>query len=177
MFEEERKIFKRIHGYELDLNNPLTFNEKIVCKKLFDRNPLIPLTSDKYRAREYIRERIGLEAEKHFIPLLDVVDNPKNLKLDYEGEYIIKPNNAAGKWIIKDKIRYTVDSKHTKYADLSKKQIIDICKKWLTDDYSSHWNEWAYSKVEPLIIVEKLLRDSKGNIPNDYRICMFGEKC
>ncbi|MGI6575368.1 MAG: hypothetical protein ACOX3A_05915 [bacterium] len=41
--------FKKKLGYELNLQNPRTFNEKIVWKKLNDRNPLLPIVADKYR--------------------------------------------------------------------------------------------------------------------------------
>ncbi|GAG80917.1 unnamed protein product, partial [marine sediment metagenome] len=68
MHEDERQRFKKIHGYELNLDNPKSFNEKVVFKKLFDRDPLLVVTSDKYRVREFIRNRIGWEAENHLIP-------------------------------------------------------------------------------------------------------------
>lgn len=60
IFKNERKNqFFKIHGYRLNLKDPKSFNEKIIWKKLFDRNPLIPLTTDKYRVRQYIEEKLG----------------------------------------------------------------------------------------------------------------------
>ena len=113
MYEDEKLRFKKMQGYELNLDNPQSFNEKVVYKKLFDRNPLLVLTSDKYRAREYIRDKIGWEAENHLVPLLYVTDKPETLIINYPRQHIIKPNNVAGRWIIVENIggrkRYTVD--------------------------------------------------------------------
>jgi len=177
MYEEERKWFKRYHGYEPDFKNPKTYNEKICYRKLFDRNPLLITTSDKYKARQYIKNKIGYEAENHFIPLLWATDNPETIPFDdLPDEYVIKPNNGAGWWIIKDLVQFTVDSTKKIYDSLTKEQIINICKGWLSEDYSKRWNEWAYGQIDPLIVVEKLLRCKNGELPSDYRLCMFSGK-
>jgi len=56
-FKDITEIYKEVLGYEPDLENPVTFNEKIQYKKLNDRDPLLPLTADKYRVRDYIKEK------------------------------------------------------------------------------------------------------------------------
>ena len=121
IIKKEKEIFKRYHGYELDLKNPKTYNEKICYRKLFDRNPLIVITSDKYRARQYIRDKIGFRADNHLIPLLWVTDNPEDIPIEnLPDEYIIKPNNGAGWWILKDLIQFIVDSVKKIYHSLTK---------------------------------------------------------
>lgn len=178
MYEDEKQRFKAVHGYELDLDNPKSFNEKVVFKKLFDRNPLLILTSDKYRARDYIRDKIGWEAENHLIPLLYVTDASEMIPR-FEGQYIIKPNNGAGRWIIVEDIegrkRYTVD-RIGQFFDISKREIVSYCNNWFKTVHGAEWNEWAYGEIEPLIIVEKLLYDN-GDIPYSYKFCMFAGKC
>ena len=52
--ENLRKLFKSGTGYELDLENPKTFNEKLQWLKLYYHNPLMTKCADKYLAREYI---------------------------------------------------------------------------------------------------------------------------
>lgn len=55
------KVLYRIKfGKKLDLNNPVTLNEKILWLKFntYWNNPLIKQCSDKYQVREYIK-RIG----------------------------------------------------------------------------------------------------------------------
>ena len=49
-----KKQFKEALGYELNLENPKSFNEKIQWLKLYYHNPLMTKCADKYLAREYI---------------------------------------------------------------------------------------------------------------------------
>jgi hypothetical protein len=175
--EKEKEIFFKLHGYKLDLDNPKTYNEKICHKKLFDRNPLIVLTADKFKARDYIRQRIGEEAEKHFVPLLWVTDNPEEIPFnDLPEDYVIKPNNGAGWWMICQGRRTLIDNYFKITYGMTPEDKIAVCKRWLSEDYSIRWNEWAYSQIEPLILVEKFLKSETYELPRDYRLCMFGGK-
>ena len=52
-----KKQFKKNIGYEIDFSKPpQTFNEKIQFRKIYDKNPLYSICSDKYRVREYVKE-------------------------------------------------------------------------------------------------------------------------
>lgn len=180
--EELKKLFLRIHGYPLNLDNPQSYNEKIAYRKLFDRNPLLIVTSDKYRARQYIRDKIGWEADNHLVPLLYVTDNPETIPFDrLPGEYIIKPNNGSGRYIIVEGVKgikkYDVNYTHRKALNLSNKEVVDICKGWFKTIHGTAFFEWAYQNIEPLVVVEKLLREESNKIPNDFRIAMFDGKC
>ena len=46
--KELKKRFKSLVGYDLNLANPQTFNEKINWMKLYYRNDLLPRIVDKY---------------------------------------------------------------------------------------------------------------------------------
>ena len=46
--------FKKYLGYELDLENPKTFNEKIQWLKLYDRSDIHTVTADKFLSRKRI---------------------------------------------------------------------------------------------------------------------------
>lgn len=54
---DDEKIFKKRLGYSPDLQNPVTFNEKIQWLKLnwYDSN--VVKLADKYRVRDYVCER------------------------------------------------------------------------------------------------------------------------
>jgi hypothetical protein len=58
-YKNEKERMYRVIGYYPNLKNPRSFNEKILWKKVYDRNPLLPIVSDKYRVREYIKEVLG----------------------------------------------------------------------------------------------------------------------
>ncbi|MCI5786343.1 MAG: hypothetical protein MR025_02690, partial [Helicobacter trogontum] len=45
---------KKIFGYTPNFRNPQTFNEKIIHRILFDRNPIYTALADKLKARIYI---------------------------------------------------------------------------------------------------------------------------
>ena len=49
----------KVVGYKLDLRHPKTFNEKLQVLKLgqYYNNDLITKCADKYRVREYIKEK------------------------------------------------------------------------------------------------------------------------
>ncbi|MCX2717490.1 hypothetical protein OQH61_07065 [Helicobacter sp. MIT 21-1697] len=48
------KRYKNIFGYKPNFKNPRTFNEKIIHRILFDRNPIYTALADKLKARIYI---------------------------------------------------------------------------------------------------------------------------
>jgi len=166
LLKHQRKFYK-YHDYKLDLKNPRTFNEKIVWRKVFDRNPLFPQLSDKLRVREYIRERLGEKvAEELLVPLLFVTENPEEISFhELPEEYILKPNHGSGWYIIVDRERPAARDK-----------ILSQCRKWLRKTYGRSKMEWAYSRIRPCIMVEKLLRDSQGTLAWDIKFHVFNGK-
>ena len=64
-----KMAYKRKFGKELDLNNPVTFNEKLQWLKLNDQKPEYTEMVDKFLAKKYVASIIGQE---HIIPTLGV---------------------------------------------------------------------------------------------------------
>jgi len=157
-----------MQGYELNLKSPKTFNEKIVWKKIYDRNPLLPVIADKYTVRKYVTETLGKdEAENILIPLLYVTDKPETIPFDkLPVEYIIKANHSSGRNLIIEQ-----------NSEIDQAEIIYKCKEWLKEDFHFFWHEWAYQMIDRQIVVEKLMRDSNGNLPNDIKFHMIHGKC
>ena len=145
----------------------MTFNEKIVWRKVFDRNPLFPQLSDKFRVREYIRERLGEKvAERLLVPLLFVTENPERISFhELPEEYIVKPNHGSGWYIIVDRERPAARDK-----------ILSQCRKWLRKTYGRSKMEWAYCRIRPCILIEKLLKDQQGKLASDFKFHVFGGK-
>ena len=163
---EKIRFYKKV-GYRLNLKNPKSFNEKIVWKKINDRNPLLSVTSDKYKARSYLRKVLGEEkAEEILIPLLHVTDKPETIPFKrLPSVFIVKPNHASGYKII-------VENSH-----FNQKEIIKTCRRWLKTPYGLEKLEWAYQPIKRKIIIEKLLREKDGKIPKRYNFQMFHGKC
>lgn len=167
-YPSERAIFQSIHGYPLNLRHPRSFNEKIVWKKLHDRNPLLPRVTDKFLVRNYVREKLGAQkAEKILIPLLFHSKDPAAIPFDnLPDSFVIKPNHASGRILI-------VRNKHEIDRDI----IVATCREWLSETHYFFRHEWAYRKIKPLILVEALLLESDGNVPREIKFHMFHGKC
>ena len=163
---EKIKFYKEL-GYQLNFKNPKSFNEKIIWKKINDRNPLLPVTADKYQVRSYLQEVLGEEkAEEICIPLLYVTDKPETIPFDkFPSSFIVKPNHASGRNIIVE----------NGYFD--KKEIIKTCRRWLNTPYGLEKLEWAYQPIKRKIIIEELLYDEDGNVPKRFKFHIFHGKC
>ena len=166
-YKIEKRRFKKLRGYDLNLDSPTSFSEKVVWKKLYDRNPLLTITADKYQVRTYLEQKLGRgEAKKILIPLLFVTDNPEEIPFDdLPDKYIIKANHGSHWNIIVDD------------AVVDRKKIVSTCRKWLKQRYGLAKNEWAYKNIKRKIVIEKLLIDEEGKIPKDYKFFVFHGVC
>jgi hypothetical protein len=43
-------------------------------------------------------------------------------------------------------------------------------RRWMKNNYYYFEREWQYKNIKPLIIIEQLLLDKEGNLPNDYKL-------
>ena len=166
-FSLERIRFYKKLGYKLNLKKPQSFSEKIIWKKIYDRNPLIPLTADKYQVRSYLKQVLGEKTAKEIlIPLLYVTDQPENIPFEeLTPPFIIKPNHSSGTNIIVENNHY------------DKGRIIKTCRKWIRTPFGIEKLEWAYQPVKRKIVIERLLQERDGRIPNDFKFHMFHGKC
>jgi hypothetical protein len=156
-----KKQFKKTFGYELDLENPITLNEKMQWLKLHDRNPLNTLCADKLAVREYVAQKAGKEV---LIPLLFHTSDYREIKPENLPDipFIIKATHTAGtNHIVWDKNK----------ADW--RRIRKDCRWWLHKNYYYPEKEWQYKNIKPQIVVEKLLTNAQGEIPSDYKLHYF----
>lgn len=162
---EKMRFYKKL-GYCCNLNAPKSFNEKIIWRKVYDRNPLFPIVSDKIGVRDFIKNQIGQQcAEEYLIPLLHVTENPEEIPFDsLPKEYVIKANHGSG-WLI------IIDKNHHPHRG----EIISECTSWMSKTFRKEQLEWAYSRIKPMILVEKLLQD-RDHIPEDFKFFMFHGK-
>jgi len=151
----------------MDLKNPSSFSEKVHWRKIFDRNPLLAQFSDKVQVRDYVRQRLGnQESKKILLPLLHISGDPSDIPFDkLPNKYIIKPNHMSGKRIIVDT--------HTSFSE---EQIIKICRSWLNESHNLYSLEWGYQPLKRKILIQPLILNSSGNIPNEYRFFCFNGK-
>jgi len=163
-----KRLFKKKLGYPLNLKNPRSFNEKINYKKLFDRDPLLVRTTDKYAVRGYVREILGDEAANNIlIPLFCVVDRPNDIPFGkLPEECIMKVTNSSGGNHIIEEEKPT-----------DRKSVVAFFHTWFIKSYGFYKHEWAYSQIKPRIVIEQLIRDNEGMLVQDYKFHVFHGKC
>ncbi len=163
-FLKTQNKFHKQHGYFADLQNPKLYSEKIFWRKVYDRNPLFPVLLDKYKSREYVVQRLGPETgPRILVPLLFATDKPEEIPFDsFSRPYIVKPNHGSG---------WSIIVVQPEKGD--RREIMRSCRSWLKTTYGGEYMEWAYSRVPPLIMVERLLKDSKERLASDYKFHVF----
>ena len=141
-------------GYWPKLNPPRTFNEKILFRKLYDRNELFGVLCDKLAVREFVRDRVGDE----YLPIVfQVVSDPADFDLDALPEsFALKANHGWAQHIlVPRKSEFSLDD-HS--AGM---------RQWPTRHHGQkRWTlEWAYSQVEPKLYAEEFLPGEGGGPP------------
>ena len=158
-------LYRQRMGYRLNLDNPLTFNEKIQWLKLYDRKPIYTTMVDKYKAKEYVAGIIGKE---HIIPNLGVWNHFDEINFELlPDRFVLKCTHDSGGLVI---------CKNKKDLDIKKAR--DKIEKSLRTDYYLRCREWPYRNVERKIIAEKFMEDeeSKKTGIRDYKFFCFNGK-
>ena len=155
--------FMAVFNQHLRIDSPQTFNEKLQWLKLHDRKPEYTVMVDKYKARDYIAEKIG---ERYLIPLIGVWDDPDEIAFDaLPNRFVLKcnHNSGLGMCICKDK------------SVLNIKNVKKGLKRGLKQDYYLTGREWPYKNVPRKIIAEQFMKSDESGL-TDYKVhCFNGE--
>ena len=155
--------FYRSFGRVPNLIQPRTFNEKVLYKSLFDRRPLIGLFADKYRVRDYVRERLG--TDRHLIRLYGAYEEPEQIReQDLPNRFVMKANHGSG---------------YIKFYDQDIARNMDelraLAQFWLDENFYDVSKEWCYKHIKPMILIEELL-EIDGQVPWDFKFFCFHGK-
>jgi hypothetical protein len=148
---------------KLNLDNPITMNEKLQWLKLHNRKPVFNDMVDKYESKKYVARIIG---EEHIIPTLGVWDRFEDIDFDsLPDKFVLKCTHDSGGLVIcKDK------SKLDKSA--ARKKI----NKSLKNNFYTRCREWPYKDLKPRIIAEKFICDDSSDENSgltDYKFYCF----
>mgnify|MGYP000927822232 CR=1 FL=1 len=161
-----KMAYKRKFGKELDLKNPVTFNEKLQWLKLHDRKPEYTTMVDKYEAKAYIAQKIG---EEYVVPTLGVWEKFDDIDFTkLPNAFVLKCTHDSGGLVIcKDK------------SKLDREKARKKINKSLHSNYFGGGREWPYKNVKPRIIAEPLLKDDATKVGEqecltDYKFFCFG---
>ena len=153
-------LFRLRMGYKLNLDNPVTFNEKLQWLKLYNRKPEYTQMVDKVGAKEYVASIIG---EEYIIPTIGVWDRVEDI--DWEAlpnQFVLKCTHDSGGIVIcLDKTKLDISA--------AKRKL----KRGLKRDFYSQNREWPYKDVKRRIIGEVYMVDESGYELKDYKWFCF----
>lgn len=148
---------------KLNLDQPITFTEKIQWLKLYDRNPEYIKLVDKYLVREHIEKLIG---SKYLVPLIGIYNNIDEIELSkLPNQFVLKCTHDSGSVVIcKDK---------SNFDWIATKKKLTRC---LKRNYYYTGREWPYKFVKPRIVCERFMTEGLNEVPKDYKVyCFHGE--
>jgi len=151
-----------VTNMHLDLDNPRTFNEKIQWLKLFDNADIKMRLVDKYRVREWVKDKIGSD---FLIPLLGVWNAFDEIDLNaLPQRFVLKTYRGCNQYVI-------VSDKHSfDWEDVKERFGI-----WMHQGFGfSEGLELHCRNISPLIVAERFI-DGISN-QGDFRfLCFMGE--
>lgn len=158
-----KKRFKKRLGREVELDNPIKFNDKLQWLKLNWYNPIATKCADKYEVREYVKEKIGQEYLNELYGVYESVDEIDLDKLP--NSFVLKATHGSG-WniICRDKNKMDWDAEFKKM------------RRWLRKNYYWQNREWVYKDIKPRIICEKFLSENNNSSLTDYKFFCFNGK-
>lgn len=148
---------------KLDLNNPITYNQKLQWLKLNDRKDIYTTMVDKEAVKKYVANIIG---EEFIIPTLGVWDNFDEINFRLlPNQFVLKCTHDSGSIVIcRDKDKFDKEKAHKSINKGMKRNL--------------YWSgrEWPYKNVKPRIIAEKFMLDKKTEELKDYKFYCFDGK-
>lgn len=138
-FHKQR--LRRVLTREPDLIHPVTLNEKMCYRLLYDRKPLYTQLADKLAVRQYVTSRTD---EVIMAPLIHTFKNTKEIDFNaLPNAFVLKCNHDSGSTIIcKDRAAFDIKAALVK-LDLAMKKNMYYCTR-----------EWQYKNITPTILCE-----------------------
>ncbi|QZY78812.1 glycosyl transferase [Klebsiella sp. CTHL.F3a] len=135
---------KRIYGYKPDIRNPVTLNEKICHRLIYNRDPLFTSLADKLAVRKHISLRTN---KVELVPLIGVYNDIREIEpCALPNKFVMKCNHDSGSVII-------CHDKETFDFPMAMKKINHCLRKNMY--YKTR--EWQYKNIKPVILCEKYI--------------------
>ncbi len=162
-----RAKFRKKCGYELNLDAPETWNEKIQWLKFNTRGDIFVRAADKLEMPVLVKELIGDQlSEGLFANIHQQGYEVDDINFDALPEaYVIKPTHGSG-WL------RIVTPEHPAEID----DLRDQCARWLRRSFGYRQFEWPYLQIKPRIMVEELLPTPNALGADDVKIHMVNGK-
>ncbi len=150
-------------GYNMDFENPITFNEKIQWLKLHDRRQQYTEMTDKYEVKRWVGRTIG---EEYVVPAIGVYDSFDDIDTNsLPSQFVLKcTHDSGGTMICRNKRSF--DWKAAQF----------FFQECMNRNYFYCEREWSYKNIKARILAEELLVDKDREDVLDYKFfCFDGE--
>lgn len=154
------KFFKS-KNINIDLENPVTIQDKINWLKIYDSTPLKTKCADKIKVHDYCKEKLGKDI---CIPIIKIYNNTSEINWDeLPNQFVIKCNHGSGmNIVVKDK------------SALNKETAVKKLNKWMNTDFAfQNGYEMHYHNIERKIFVEEYKENKGKKDLVDYKFSCF----
>jgi len=138
---------------------PQKFNQLILLRKIWNRDPRIARLADKLAVKDYVSEKLG---DAWVIPTLWSGDRlPPREERNWPLPFVVKVNNGCG-WNI-----FVRDEQACNWPEIEAK-----CREWMSTTYGLELGEWQYARMPSRIMIEPLVNFGHG-LPMDVKFWVF----
>lgn len=129
---------------------PRLYSERMLWRRMLDRNPLFVTFSDKLATKEYMNRICpDLSVPETLWVGTDSREIPDDV---LKGDVFVKANHGC-------KFNYEIRNGQVDRADLFQKT-----SRWLKTRWGKKYMEWGYSQVRPTLFVERAVGDARQNL-------------
>ncbi|HMK89985.1 MAG TPA: ATP-grasp fold amidoligase family protein [Methylocystis sp.] len=137
----------RYFGRPPRLSPPVTFNEHILHKIIYDRDPKLRMFCDKLAVRSYVERCVGSD---YVVPVLGAWRHPSEIRFDkLPPSFVLKANHGSNFFLLINKL-----------SDGEMKKIFATAQRWLDIDYFDVLFEWGYKDLPRWLVAEPVLYSS-----------------
>lgn len=156
-------IFFITYGRKADFDHPKTFNEYICARKVRRDEYDLWLYTDKYQAREYVKQTVGPQYLNECYGVYNSYDD-----IDFDA----LPNRFALRCTHGSGMNLIVTNK----AEINHKKARKNFRKWLNQNFYYLGREKNYFHIPPRIVCDKFLEcDSQEGLPEAKVFCFNGK--
>lgn len=149
-------------GYAPNLKTPRSFNEKSIHRRLFSRDPVWPIVSNKALVQQWLTDK-GLHQGLEFIPAPYVVDDIDSFEFEKIDEpVVIKAAWASG-------LNLFVREPRSEHWDSIRTRL----RNWQGMVYFPKRLVWAETQMKRTFVIEKMLSNLPGGMLDDYKFYVF----
>lgn len=153
-------LYRETFGYDMDWDNPRTYNEIINWEKARITDKRRTIFADKIKVREYVAETIG---DQYLTQVFGKWKKPEDIDFKNIPEAcVLKLNNGSARNII-------IRNKRTIDEDAIREKF----KTWMSVKWEYTSFEMHYRDIEPCIYCEELLEGAEEEGFCDYKVFCF----